>query len=343
MDCISYIHAYLEYGKYDKSLKKEFTLINCYIKKGNRLNVVEGVESLENSEDKSNVIWIDMLLPTLEEIRAVENMFDMKFPTKQESEEIELSSRYWEENNRIEINSYFLINDDKNSAFNETVSFILQGNLLISVRYKKLQSFNTFTKKLLISPREFKNGYSIFCQIIDIRIDADADTIENLSKEITKIRKHVFTDYSNDDEEILEKISTFEDLNMKIRENLTDKQRILNSLLKSQKFVDDKSELPIMLKDIKSLIDHTNFNFERLDYLQNIFIGILSIEQNKVIKIFTIVNVIFLPPTLIASIYGMNFEFMPELHWEYGYLLSIGCMIIAAITPVLIFKKKGWI
>jgi magnesium transporter len=113
-------------------------------------------------------------------------------------------------------------------------------NLLISVRYKKLQSFNTFTKKLLILPREFKTGYSIFCQIIDIRIDADADTIENLSKEITKIRKHVFTDYSNDDEEILEKISTFEDLNMKIRENLTDKQRILNSLLKSQKFTDEK-------------------------------------------------------------------------------------------------------
>ena len=317
-------------------------MINCYIKKGNKLFVVEGVDSLEGSEDKNSVIWIDMLLPTIEEVRAVENMFDMQFPTKQETEEIELSSRYWEENNRIEINSYFLINDN-NSAFNETVSFILQGNLLISVRYKKLQSFDTFTKKLLISPREFKTGYSIFCQIIDIRIDADADTIENLSKEITKIRKHVFTDYSNDDEEILEKISTFEDLNMKIRENLTDKQRILNSLLKSQKFVDDKHELPIMLKDIKSLIDHTNFNFERLDYLQNIFIGILSIEQNKVIKIFTIVNVIFLPPTLIASIYGMNFDFMPELHWEYGYLISVVFMVIASITPILIFKKKGWI
>ena len=317
-------------------------MVNCYIKKGNRLNVIEGIEFLENSEDKNSVIWIDMLLPSIEEVRAVEEMFDIEFPTKQETEEIELSSRYWEENNRIEINSYFLINDNK-SAFNETVSFILQGSLLISVRYKKLQSFDTFTKKLLLSPREFKNGYSIFCQIIDIRIDADADIIENLSKEITKIRKHVFTDYSNDDEEILEKISTFEDLNMKIRENLTDKQRILNSLLKSQKFVDDKHELPIMLKDIKSLIDHTNFNFERLDYLQNIFIGILSIEQNKVIKIFTIVNVLFLPPTLIASIYGMNFDFIPELHWEYGYLVSIIFMVIASITPILIFKKKGWI
>ena len=317
-------------------------MINCYVKKGNKLTIVEGIEFLDTNEDKNSVIWIDMLLPTIDEIKAVEHMFDMKFPTKQESEEIELSSRYWEENNRIEINSYFLVNEN-NQASNETVSFILEGTLLISVRYKKLQSFDTFTKKLLISPREFRTGYSIFCQIIDIRIDADADTIENLSKEITKIRKHVFTDYSNDDEEILEKISTFEDLNMKIRENLTDKQRILNSLLKSQKFLDDKQELPIMLKDIKSLIEHTNFNFERLEYLQNIFIGILSIEQNKVIKIFTIVNVIFLPPTMIASIYGMNFDFMPELHWEYGYLFSIAFMILSSVTPLLIFKKKGWI
>lgn len=317
-------------------------MINCYIKKGNKLLVVEGVDSLDNIENKNDVIWIDMLLPTITEIKAVENIFDMKFPTKQESEEIELSSRYREEKNKIEINSYFLVNDTS-SAYNETVSFILQGTLLISVRYKKLESFNIFLEKLMLLPREFKNGYSIFCKIIDIRIDEDADTIENLSKEITKIRKHVFTDYSNDDQEILEKISLFEDLNMIIRENLTDKQRILSSLLKSQKFVDDKNELPIMLKDIKSLIDHTNFNFERLDYLQNIFIGILSIEQNKVMKIFTIVNVMFLPPTLIASIYGMNFDFIPELHWEYGYVFSITFMIIAAITPIVIFKKKGWI
>lgn len=317
-------------------------MINCFIKKEHRLSVVEGLEVFENEVDKNNVIWIDMVTPTQHEIKTIEKAFNMSFPTKQESEEIELSSRYWEEDNRIEINSYFLINDHK-TPINETVSFILQDKLLISIRYKALASFTAFTKRLLSSPREFKNGYSIFCQIIDIRIDTDADTIENLSKEITKTRKHVFTDYSNDDEEILEKISAFEDLNMKIRENLTDKQRILSSLLKCDMYSDEKTEIPIMLKDIRSLIEHTNFNFERLDYLQNIFLGVLSIEQNKVIKIFTIVNVIFLPPTLIASIYGMNFKFIPELNWEYGYLFSIGFMILASITPLVIFKKKGWI
>ena len=316
-------------------------MINCYIKKQHRLTVVEGVEYLNNIEDRKSVIWIDMFTPTLQEVKTVENIFSIEFPTKQESEEIELSSRYWEEGNRIEINSYFLINDKKDPV-NETVSFILQDDLLISVRYKKLASFDASIKNLLSSPREYRTGYSIFSQIIDIRIDTDADIIEELNRDIAAIRKQAFND-DVENEDLLEQMSAFENLNMKIRENLTDKQRILNSLLKSQKNSDDKSELPIMLKDIRSLIDHTNFNFERIDYLQNIFIGLLSVEQNKVIKIFTIVNVIFLPPTLIASIYGMNFDIMPELNWEYGYLFSIGVMILAAVTPLIIFKKKGWI
>ena len=302
---------------------------------------MEGLEYLKDIEDIKSVIWIDMFLPTVEEVKTIESIFDIEFPTKQESEEIELSSRYWEEANRIEINSYFLINDRKDPV-NETVSFILQDDLLISVRYKRLASFNASIKKLLATPREYTTGYSIFSQIIDIRIDADADIVENLSKDIAAIRKQAFDD-DIDNEDLLEQMSIFENLNMKIRENLTDKQRILNSLLKSQKVTDNKSELSIMLKDIRSLIEHTNFNFERLDYLQNIFVGLLSVEQNKVIKIFTIVNVIFLPPTLVASIYGMNFNIMPELEWEFGYLFSVGIMILSAITPLIIFRKKGWI
>jgi len=316
-------------------------MINCYVKKDNKIIMIEGIDFISNKYDKNSVIWVDMFSPTISEIKTVEGLFDMEFPTKQESEEIELSSRYWEENDKIEINSYFLINDN-HEPINETVSFILQKKLLISVRYKDLTSFSIFTKRLLSNPREYKDGYSIFCQIIDIRIDADADTIENLSKDITALRKKVFKDDSGTDD-MLEKISIFEDLNMKIRENLTDKQRVLSSLLKSQKFADDKNDIPTMLKDIKSLVDYTNFNFERLDYLQNIFVGLLSVQQNKVIKIFTIVNVVFLPPTLVASIYGMNFDGMPELHWEYGYLYSIGVIILSAIAPLIVFKKKGLI
>ncbi|MDQ1298197.1 MAG: magnesium transporter, partial [Campylobacterota bacterium] len=273
----------------------------------------------------------------------IENTFGIKFPTKQETEEIEISSRYWEENDKIEINSYFLISSNQNS-FNETVSFILYRELLISIRYATLYTFEEFNRKVYATPQQFDSGYDVFCNLLDIRIDADADIIEKLSRDIARIRKHVFTDYKNDDEEILEKISSFEDLNMQIRESLTDKQRILSSFLKSDKYKPSlKNDVTIMLKDIKSLVDYTDFNFQRLDYLQNVFVGLLSIQQNKVIKIFTIVNVIFLPPTLIASIYGMNFQIMPELNWEYGYGVSVILMICSSILPIYIFKRKGLI
>ncbi len=213
-------------------------MIRCFFKNSNKLEVITDLGSFEANEDKkSKVVWLDMLLPTQEEIHFVESTFGIDFPTKQESEEIETSSRYWEEDKKIEINSYFLISNDE-GAHNETVSFILQGNLLISIRYKELRAFEEFSKRFFYAPREFKNGYYIFSQLLDIRIDADADIIEKLSRDITRLRKHVFTDYANDDEEILEKISSLEDLNMNIRENLTDKQRILTSFLKSTKYDD---------------------------------------------------------------------------------------------------------
>jgi magnesium transporter len=317
-------------------------MIKCFVKNENAIALIDTMSDLDG-DVIDRVIWIDMLMPTHDEIIFIENTFGIKFPTKQETEEIEISSRYWEENDKIEINSYFLISSNQHS-FNETVSFILYRELLISIRYAALYTFEEFNRKVYATPQQFDTGYDVFCNLLDIRIDADADIIEKLSRDIARIRKHVFTDYKNEDEEILEKISSFEDLNMQIRESLTDKQRILSSFLKSDKYKPSlKNDVTIMLKDIKSLVDYTDFNFQRLDYLQNVFVGLLSIQQNKVIKIFTIVNVIFLPPTLIASIYGMNFQIMPELNWEYGYLLSVFLMIASSILPIYIFKRKGLI
>lgn len=317
-------------------------MIKCFVKNENAIALIETMSDLDG-DVIDRVIWIDMLMPSHDEIIFIENTFGIKFPTKQETEEIEISSRYWEENDKIEINSYFLISSNQHS-FNETVSFILFRGLLISIRYATLYTFEEFNRKVYATPQQFDSGYDVFCNLLDIRIDADADIIEKLSRDIARIRKHVFTDYKNDDEEILEKISSFEDLNMQIRESLTDKQRILSSFLKSDKYKPSlKNDVTIMLKDIKSLVDYTDFNFQRLDYLQNVFVGLLSIQQNKVIKIFTIVNVIFLPPTLIASIYGMNFQIMPELNWEYGYALSVVLMIFSSILPIYIFKRKGLI
>ncbi len=304
---------------------------------------IENIEDFSKAiSNKEDVLWIDLLLPTEEEIKWVEKNFYVEFPSKQETQEIEISSRYWEDEESITINAYFLITE-KEHVFNETVTFILKGHLLVTVRYRDLRTFREMVQRLLKNPRSYEDGYYILAGIMEIRIDTDADTLEFITKEISKLSKIVFTGIDIT-EQILETISYYEDFNMTIRENLIDKQRILSSLLKSYKIPKEvREELRIMIKDINSLIDYTTFNFERLDYLQNTFLGLLNIEQNQVIKIFTIMSVIFLPPTLIASIYGMNFQYMPELSWKYGYPLALIMMVISAIIPLVVFKKKGWL
>ncbi len=307
-----------------------------------KIETVEELSRFLSHEERENVLWVDLLLPTDEELKWVEENFSLEFPSRQEREEIEISSRYWEDEESITINAYFLITE-KEHAFNETVTFILRGHSLITVRYRDLRTFRELIKRLLSNPRYYENGYFILADIFEIRIDSDADILEFITREISKLSKIVFTGIDIT-EQVLETISYYEDFNMTIRENLIDKQRILSSLLKSYKVPKEiREEIRIMIKDINSLIDYTTFNFERLDYLQNTFLGLLNIEQNQVIKIFTIMSVIFLPPTLIASIYGMNFHFMPELTWKYGYPFALIMMVISAIIPLLVFKKKGWL
>jgi magnesium transporter len=317
-------------------------MLRLFIREKQNIKIETIEDTSKRCERKEDVLWIDLIIPTDEEIRWVEENFQVEFPSKQETQEIEISSRYWEDEESITINAYFLITE-KEHAFNETVTFILKGHLLVTVRYRDLKTFREMVQKLLSNPRYYENGYYILAGIMEIRIDTDADTLEFITREISKLSKIVFTGIDIT-EQILETISYYEDFNMTIRENLIDKQRILSSLLKSYKIPKEvREEIRIMIKDINSLIDYTTFNFERLDYLQNTFLGLLNIEQNQVIKIFTIMSVIFLPPTLIASIYGMNFHFMPELNWKYGYPMAIVMMIISAIIPLLVFKKKGWL
>jgi magnesium transporter len=289
-----------------------------------------------------SILWVDLMSPTEEEKKWTEENFNIHFPSKQEMEEIEISSRYWEDEETITINAYFLVHED-GTVKNETVTFILTLNTLITIRYRELKTFSEVVKRIMSNPRHFENGYFVFASILDIRVDTDADTLEFITKEITKLSRLVFTGIDIT-QQILESISYYEDYNMTIRENLMDKQRLLSSLLKSYKVPKPlREEFRIMIKDVNSLIDYANFNFDRLDYLQNTFLGLLNIQQNKVMKIFTLMSVIFLPPTLIAAIYGMNFQYMPELNWKYGYPLALILMLLSAITPLYIFKKKGWL
>lgn len=307
----------------------------------NNFNISTVGLSSGNGPFSADILWVDMVSPSTDEVKMIAEIYNVEFPTKQETEEIEISSRYWETSKDITVNTYFF-NIIDNQAHNETVTFILQDNFLVTLRYRDLKTFSECIKKLSASPKFFNSGLHIFSTILEMRIDSDADVLENIAKNISTLRKNLLSE-DLENEYLLESISFNEEFNTKLRETLIDKQRLLSAILKSPKLPEYfQNNYKIMIKDVNSLIDYTKFNFDRLDYIQNIFLGQLGIEQNKIIKIFTVVNVIFLPPTLVASIYGMNFHILPEIGWKFGYPFSLILMIVSAILPLWIFKKKGW-
>jgi magnesium transporter len=187
------------------------------------------------------------------------------------------------------------------------------------------------------------DGEDIFLTILETRIDYDADLIESITDRISDISKHMIRE-KDPNRDLLLKITALQETTIAIRENIVEKQRIISSLLKSKMFPkEDHENMRIMIKDVGSLLDHTSFNFERLEFLQNTFLGLVDMEQNRVIKIFTVVTVIFMPPTLIASAYGMNFKFMPELDQVWGYPFAILLMIMSSATTLLFFRRKKWL
>ena len=292
--------------------------------------------------DASSLIWLDLLSPSTDELATVERSLKIELPTRQESEEIEFSSRFWEDETGIDINTYFLVRQEE-KFHNETVSFILRGHFVVTIRFSDHRIFTEFSRKLRLSPRSFRDGADILSGILAMRVDMDADILEALSRGIASLGRRDPHSFENPTE-YLSHITDYEDINITIRENLTDKHRVLSSLLKSASISENlKKEFSMMMKDVNSLVISANFNFERLDYIQNLFLNHLSVEQNKVIKIFTVMSVIFLPPTMIASIYGMNYKHMPELEWVFGYPFALTLIILSAVLPLYVFKKKGWL
>jgi len=300
--------------------------------------------SLKDAESLENAIWIDLQNPSRDEIREVEERYKISFPTRQQQEEIETSSRYLADSGAIRINSTFLNIIPQSGKLEEhEMSFIITDKILFTLRYFDSRVILETVKKIKQFPTVFSNPAKIFISIIESRIDFDADLIELVSKYIAEISKKI--NYkSNLDEAMILRINECQELTMSLREALFDKQRVLSSLHRNEDLmVENETRLRVIIKDINSLIEHANFNFTRLEYLQNSFLGLINIEQNKVIKIFTVASLVFMPPTLIASIYGMNFKFMPELGSTWGYPIILGLMLCSSAIPLLFFKKKKWL
>jgi magnesium transporter len=295
---------------------------------------------LQITEPAPDVFWVDLINPTEEERQRVEQYFAIELFTRQESEEIENSSRYVETEEEIGVNMNFLFQTG-DSFRNSPVSFILKNKVLFTQRSMEFHTFTKVWQKLhVLRPRD---GGDVFLAILATRIDFDADFIERITAKINTISNHLVTGQRTGRDMLL-KIANLQTTTIAIRENIIEMQRILSSLFKSR--LVPKSEengIPIMIKDVDSLLDHASFNFERLEFLQNTFLGLVSIEQNNTIKIFTVVTVMFMPPTLIGSIYGMNFEAMPELHLSFGYPMAISLMLLSSCLTLLVFRLKKWL
>lgn len=289
--------------------------------------------------DLNNLIWID-LNDVPENVESeLEQFLKIYIQEDEEIEEIEMSSRYIQTDDSIVANSNFL----QDNYVMEPVSFIIKNGILVSVRNAELKSFNETVKKLFVNTSNFPSGYHVLVSIFETRIEYDADMIEEVTDQITNLSK-ILNSENVLDQNILILIKDLQEKVMLIRQNIVDKQRVISNMLKCNFFPRDLlSRLNMIIKDINSLFEYTRFDFDRLDYLQDTFLGLANIQQNKIIKIFTVVSVIFLPPTLIASIYGMNFKYIPEFNWKYGYPFSLLLMILVSLIILLYFKKKKWL
>ena len=294
-----------------------------------------------SNEVSSQIVWVDLQEPSPDEQKKVEEYFGIEFFTPQEAAEIESSSRFFEDSSGFEANSAFLVKQ-ASSYTTKQVSFIFKNNILFTLRHSDLKSFAETVRKLKTFTTN-SNALQIWLLLLETQTDLDADFIEFLTRSTNKVSRRLVKDRSIEEESLIQ-ITELQENTILIRESIVDKQRLVSSLLKSFLVHNpEKDRLHIILKDINSLLQHTQFSFERLEYLQNTFLGFVNIEQNQVIKIFTVVTVVFMPPTLIASIYGMNFNYIPELQWKAGYPFALLLMILSSFGFLVYFERKKWL
>ena len=327
-------------------------MITIYLKQYNKI-IRNADTELFDDLGFDDILWIDMVQPTIKEQKAVENFMEISLQTKQQVEEIESTSKYSETENAIISNSNFFVPTGESFEV-EPVSFILSNEgVLVSVRQAEMRTFREAEKRLQMNYRSFSTGYHILISLLEVRIDFDADLVEMVGRQVSTLSKTI-TKEDSIDKDILLRLSTLQERTMVLRENIFDRQRILSGILRSERFPNDiYPRLQLMIKDVNSLISHTDFSFQRLDYIQDSALGLINIEQNEVVKIFSVAAVVFMPTTLVASIYGMNFRVMPELEWVYtlpngfdlplGYIFAIGLMILASGLTMGYFRYKKWL
>ena len=292
-------------------------------------------------------IWVDLVAPT-PEIRAwVGRFFDVQLPNPSNLTDLEASARFYvEDNGEVHLHSDFLL-DTKEESRNVAVALILHRDVLFSVRPEELPVFRLQRLRARTQPGYVTDGKDVLLDLYAADAEYSADALEDVYAALGEVSKHVLGTEVTDTEaaKILADIAREEDLNGRIRRNVHDSRRAVSFLMRG-KFLNTSQleDARQIIRDIESLDGHTSFLFGKINFLMDATVGFININQNKVIKIFSVASVALLPPTLIASIYGMNFKgWFPEINWDYGYPFSLTLMVISVALPFWFFNKKGWL
>ena len=323
-------------------------MIRYYLNDSGRLKPVDGMPEL-----RDNLVWIDLLKPSAAEEAEVEKLLGLEIPTREDMQAIELSSRLYEENGASYMTATLPAHMDGDEPDLAPVSFVLTHPRLVTVRYHEPRAFTAFPQRAAKVAMGCTSGEGVLLALLDATIDRLADVLERAGGDIDGISRKIFRRgaarpmKTRELHPILASIGRKGDLTSKIRDSLVTLERLVGffnqGLLLRQSPKDMREGIRTTTLDIRALSDHANFLSQKITFLLDATLGMVNIEQNAIIKLFSVATVVFLPPTMLASIYGMNFTHMPEIDWRLGYPLALVLMLVSAILPYLFFKKRGWL
>ena len=327
-------------------------MLNIFTLNNGRL-FQEEIESLEELS-KFQPIWVDLESPTRDEKLWVSQYYGLSIPADAMDEDIEESARFYEEDNgELHIRSDFLI-DDHDEPRSVRVAFILNltnpdlrsKGVLFSIHDDDVPVFRLLRLRARRAPGLIEDAREVLLALFDADAEYSADTLEGIYDALEKVSTQVLSGDVTDERAgaVLGAIARHEDLNSRIRRNMMDTRRAVSFMMRSKMLnAEQFEEARQILRDIESLDSHTAFLFDKINFLMDATVGFININQNKIIKIFSVASVALLPPTLIASIYGMNFKYMPELDWTLGYPYVLALMLASALGPMWYFRKRGWL
>ncbi len=298
-----------------------------------------------------DVRWVDLLSPTRDEELVAEQFLGVAIPTRAEAQEIEFSSRLYTEDGATFMTVSVVAGVDARKPTLTPVTFVIAGNRIATVRYADFVAFRQFLARSVKPDAGCSEAAGIFLSFNEAIIDRIADVIERSGAHIDRFNRNVFKQARKSRkrrslERMIGQLGFQGDIVSKARESLTTMERMLQFAAAARPLAGDRkaqdSRIKLMSRDVRSLADQLTFLSNKITFLLDATLGLISIDQNEVIRLLTVASVVFFPPTIIGTIYGMNFDFMPELHWSFGYPLAVIAMILSALLPILYFRRRGW-